>query len=117
MTPAENKSLRESMGLTLQWLADRWGVTLQNVKRWENGRTLPPMLAKDMLALKRSFDDEVANLVDSEEESVTVPRHDSKTKRGGKPAAWSRAVAQRANEQTGIRIRFADEDEDTVSIR
>ena len=114
MTPAENKSLRESMGLTLQWLADRWGVTLQSVKRWENGRTLPPMFAKDMIVLKRTFDDEVARLVDSKEECVIVPRRDGDFKSGEKPAAWSRAVAQRANEQTGIIIRFADEDEDTV---
>ena len=35
MTPAENKALRESMGLTLKWLAERWGVTVQSVKRWE----------------------------------------------------------------------------------
>ena len=33
MTPAENKALRESMGLTLKWLAERWGVTVQSVKR------------------------------------------------------------------------------------
>ena len=56
MTPAENKALRESMGLTLKWLAERWGVTVQSVKRWEGSRTPPPQIAKDMLDLKRKFD-------------------------------------------------------------
>ena len=73
MTPAENKALRESMGLTLKWLAERWGVTVQSVKRWEGSRTPPPQIAKDMLDLKRKFDAEVQRLVEGGGDIVEVP--------------------------------------------
>lgn len=108
MTPAENKALRESMGLTLKWLADRWGVTVQSVKRWENSRTPPPLIAKDMLDLKRRFDGEVQKLVENGGRCVKVPRRDRDCTGSEQSAAWVRAIAQRAREQTGLTIEFRD---------
>lgn len=115
MTPAENKALRESMGLTLKWLANRWGVTVQSVKRWEGSRTPPPQIAKDMLSLKRKFDEEVNRLVETGTAQVNVPRRDRDCKASEQSAAWARAVAQRAREQTGLRIEFRDNDDKDTS--
>lgn len=49
MTPAELKTLRESLGLTAQWLADRAGVKLRTVQYWEAGRTAVPADVSEML--------------------------------------------------------------------
>ena len=38
MTPAEFKSTRESLHLTVKWLASHMRVRRQSVQRWENGR-------------------------------------------------------------------------------
>ena len=108
MTPAENKALRESMGLTLKWLANRWGVTVQSVKRWEGSRTPPPQIAKDMLDLKRKFDAEVQRLVEGGGDIVEVPRRDRECTGSEQSAAWARAVAQRAKEQRGLTMEFRD---------
>ena len=108
MTPAENKALRESMGLTLKWLAIRWGVTVQSVKRWEGSRTPPPQIAKDMLDLKRKFDADVQRLVENGDEVVEVPRRDRDCTGSEQSAAWARAVAQRAKEQRGLTMEFRD---------
>lgn len=37
MTPAEFKTLRESLGLSAQWLADAVHVDQRTVRRWEDG--------------------------------------------------------------------------------
>ena len=108
MTPAENKALRESMGLTLKWLANRWGVTVQSVKRWEGSRTPPPQIAKDMLDLKRKFDAEVQRLVEDGGDIVEVPRRDRDCTGSEQSAAWARAVAQRAKERRGLTMEFRD---------
>lgn len=42
MTPAELKTIRESLGLTAQWLADRAGVLQRSVQYWEAGRSRVP---------------------------------------------------------------------------
>ena len=42
MTSAELKTLRESLGLSQQWLADRAGVQVRTVKYWESGRNAVP---------------------------------------------------------------------------
>jgi DNA-binding transcriptional regulator YiaG len=38
MTGAEIKALREAAGLSQQDLAERLGVAVETVSRWENGR-------------------------------------------------------------------------------
>ena len=108
MTPAENKALRESMGLTLKWLAIRWGVTVQSVKRWEGSRTPPPQVRQGHAGPQRKFDAEVQRLVENGGEVVEVPRRDRDCSGSEQSAAWARAVAQRAREQMGLTIVFRD---------
>lgn len=106
MTSAEFKCLRESMGLTTKWLADRWGVAEFSVKRWERDRMLPAGFEEDMRDLKARFDREVAQAATTPEDScIIVPRVDAEAPRG-LPAAWFHAVAQRASEKSGARILF-----------
>jgi len=40
MTPAELKTIRESLGISAQWLADQTGVRLRTVQYWESGERL-----------------------------------------------------------------------------
>ena len=39
MTSAELKTLRESLGLPVQWLAERANVQRRSVEYWEAGRS------------------------------------------------------------------------------
>lgn len=49
MTPAELKTLRESLGLSQQWLADHADVRLRTVQYWEAGNSAVPDDVADML--------------------------------------------------------------------
>jgi DNA-binding transcriptional regulator YiaG len=42
MTSQELKALRESLGLSQQWLADQAGVQKRTVAYWESGRNQVP---------------------------------------------------------------------------
>lgn len=42
MTSAELKTMRESLGLSQQWLADKAGVRLRTIQRWEAGDQAVP---------------------------------------------------------------------------
>lgn len=53
MSPAELKTLRESMGLSQQWLADRAGVRLRSVQYSEDGRSA---VKEDVAALVLDMD-------------------------------------------------------------
>ncbi len=53
MTPAELKTLRESLGLSAQWVADQSGVRLRTVQYWEAGRMPVP---EDVAALLSRID-------------------------------------------------------------
>lgn len=46
---AHLKTLRESLGLTAQWLADQAGVRLRSVQYWESGRSKVPADVCNML--------------------------------------------------------------------
>lgn len=111
MTPAEFKSLRESMGLTTKWLAARWDVSEYSVQRWESTRTLPEELEKDITGLKESFDHEVRVNASAHADTLIVPRTNKESPRG-LPAAWHRAIAQRARETTGVRILYYTDESD-----
>ena len=54
MSPAELKTLRESLGLTAQWLADQSGVRLRTVQYWESGER--QSVPDDVQALLRCID-------------------------------------------------------------
>lgn len=49
MTPAELKTIRESIGLPVQWLAERAGVQRRSVEYWEAGRSAVPADVADLL--------------------------------------------------------------------
>ena len=52
MTPALFKATRETLGLSVAWLARRWGVRRQSVDRWESGeRSIPDAIALDLQSL------------------------------------------------------------------
>lgn len=56
MTPAELKTLRESLGLPVQWLAEQAGVQRRSVEYWESGRSrVPDDVAERLLALDQQF--------------------------------------------------------------
>ncbi len=56
MTPAELKTLRETLGLSAQWLADRAGVLQRSVQYWEAGRSrLPDDVAELILRIDAQF--------------------------------------------------------------
>lgn len=49
MTPAELKTIRESLGLPLQWVADQARVKLRTAQYWEQGRNAVPQDVADMM--------------------------------------------------------------------
>ena len=56
MSPAELKTIRESLGLSAQWLADRAGVLQRSVQSWEAGRSrVPDDVAELLLKLEAQF--------------------------------------------------------------
>ena len=56
MTPAELKTLRESLGLPVQWLAERANVQRRTVEYWEAGRSkVPADVAETILRIDAQF--------------------------------------------------------------
>ena len=56
MTPAEFKTIRESLGLPLQWVADQAQVELHTAQRWETERNaIPQDVATMLLGLDEQF--------------------------------------------------------------
>lgn len=106
MTPAEFKATREALGLSSQWLADRWGVALYSVQRWERSRALPEELAVDIEGLVTRMRDEVDRAAfGGGDRVIEVPRTDAESP-DEMPAAYHRAVACAAARRTGARIAF-----------
>lgn len=105
MTPAELKAERERMGLPAQWLADRWGVALNSVRRWERDRELPVELAEDMGRLAMMMESDAAGIAGMGLGEIQVPRTDADVS-DGMPAAYHRAVALEAARETGARLVY-----------
>jgi DNA-binding transcriptional regulator YiaG len=56
MTPAELKTMRESLGLPVQWLAERANVQRRSVEYWEAGRSrVPDDVAELLLQIDAQF--------------------------------------------------------------
>lgn len=104
MTPAEFKTLREALGLSTRWLAERWDVQEQTIQRWERTRTPPDRLAHDLQALTREAGRQVEAGIDREDAEIMVPRTDSETTRY--PAMWYRRIASRIAAETGATIVY-----------
>lgn len=74
MTPAELKTLRESLGLSAQWVADQAGVRLRTVQYWEAGRMpVPDDVANLLTSIDRQYDQAVAITMESIEEAPDKP--------------------------------------------
>ena len=57
MTPAELKTLRESLGLTLNWMAEQTGVKLRSVQYWESGeRSVPDDIAQMLYSIDEALE-------------------------------------------------------------
>lgn len=69
MTPADFKTIRESLGLSAQWLADAVGVDQRTVRRWEDG-VLP--LRTDVVALLTQLDKQMDADVTAELARITA---------------------------------------------
>lgn len=109
MTPAEFKATREALGLSSQWLADRWGVALYSVQRWERSRTLPEDLSRDIDGLIRRMEVDVDRAAfGGGDRIIEVPRTDADSP-DEMPASYHRAVALAASRLTGARIVYKGE--------
>lgn len=108
MTPAEFKATRESLGLSSQWLADRWGVALYSVQRWERGRTLPEELSIDIEGLVSKMRDDIDRAAfGGGGRVIEVPRTDAESP-DEMPSAYHRAVAIAVARRTGARIVYRE---------
>lgn len=106
MTSAEFKCIRESLGLSTRWLADRWGVSHLSVQRWERNRAIPPELESDLMGIRGHFRSLVRSGADRCDGSIAVPRTDVEC-RGEYPAAFYRAVGLAVADLTSGEIVFS----------
>lgn len=67
MTPADFKTLRESLGLSAQWIADAVHVDQRTVRRWEDG-AIP--LRSDVVELVSRLHSQMSIAIDSELERI-----------------------------------------------
>lgn len=111
LTDAEFRIAREDLGLTAEWVAERLGVALRTVRRWEAGHTPIPGGVADQVGGWTDVADEqaaawVARLVDVPEPVLVIPRTGD---RDGWPAGWWRALAARIVEDVpGLRVVYSD---------
>lgn len=77
MTPAELKTIRESLGLPVQWLAERANVQRRTVEYWEAGRSPVPA---DVAALILQID---AQFAEATRQALAVV--DEQTEKQGQP--------------------------------
>ena len=61
MTPAELKTIRESLGLPLQWVATQARVQLRTAQYWEAGRNAVP---EDVAEMLRGIDAQLWGIID-----------------------------------------------------
>ena len=73
---AHLKTLRESLGLTAQWVADQAGVRLRSVQYWESGRSKVP---DDVCHMLKNIDDSLNNSVKSAVEHINEVKAETGT--------------------------------------
>jgi transcriptional regulator with XRE-family HTH domain len=77
MNGAELKTIRESLGLSLQWLADKASVSHRSAAYWEAGAKIPNDVIKLILSLEKSVNNAVANalisIIDATENQQGLP--------------------------------------------
>lgn len=95
LTGAEFRMRREAFGLSAEWLAERLGVALKTVQRWENGhRPIPAGVAREMDLAGTAIRVGAANvwaefLLTTEDPVLIIPRTGTLF---GFPASWYRAL-------------------------
>lgn len=73
MTPAEFKTVRESLGLSAQWLATHWSVSLRSIRNWEDGTSpIPPNISAELTAIEDYVDDAAERMIEAIE---SVPQN------------------------------------------
>ena len=111
LTAAEFHCLRQQLGLTTKWLAERWRVTERSVQRWETSaeRRLPFDLTEDMLSLRTRQLREIEHESDEVMRTmggVMVPRKNLLPAEW--PAEWWQIIAWHVHERTGATIVYDD---------
>lgn len=110
MTPAEFKSTRESLHLTVKWLATHMRVRRQSVQRWENGQNpIPDSVETALHDLEVLTQASIDEGVEARTDPIRVPREDESPE-SGMPPAWHRMVARQVADRTGARIEYRDDD-------
>lgn len=71
MTPAHLKTLRESLGISAQWLADQAGVQRRTVQHWESGRSTVPA---DVAAMIERLDADFERMSDAAVEQAKAAK-------------------------------------------
>lgn len=113
LTDAELRIAREDLGLTAEWVAERIGVALRTVRRWEAGHSPVPAGVADTIgewtdAADAQVDAWTARLLDVPEPVLVIPREGE---RDGWPAGWWRALAARIIERVdGLRVVYDDQE-------
>jgi len=117
MTTAEFVCLQEWLGLTDVWLAKRFGVKEQSVRRWRTGEhRVPDGIAKEMRLLKKFTLEADAEIYQQglEDGALTVYRNDREYAQAGvfpgMSAAWHRRICGELAVQYGWRLDFPSED-------
>lgn len=95
LTAAEFRMRREAFGLSAEWLADRLGVALKTIQRWENGhRPIPAGVAREMDLTATAMRMGAAHvwaefLLTAQDPVLMIPRTGTLF---GFPASWYRAL-------------------------
>jgi hypothetical protein len=118
MTDAELRVVREYLGLTPEWLADRLGVSARTVRHWEAGKYAIPdgvrLEVEDLEArTEQVVSGTIAQLMDLPDPVVITYRTDAEYHAAHPeaefPASWHRAVIARvAMEVTALAIAYAE---------
>lgn len=101
LTAAEFRNRRETFGFSAEWLAERLGVALKTVQRWENGhRPIPEGVAADMDQIGTAMFESAArrcaeHLLKTEDVVMKIPRAGTHL---GFPASWYRALVDQVRE-------------------
>lgn len=123
-SPAEMRIAREYLGLTGDKMAEKLGVNPRTLRSWEQGRDpipgrIRPEIAEMMAATDAAVAKLVADLEDSDDDTLVTYRTDEEYKAGvrgtswsegwhGWSASWHRQVCARAAAKTGARIDYTD---------
>lgn len=114
MTPAEFRCLREYLGLTPVWLAERFNVRERTVHRWQDGyAAVPEGIAAELEEIAERTDAFVDQLAEGKAEGdvLLTYRTDDGYRAAGHhtfPASWHRAASQRAADKAGLVLMYAD---------